>query len=156
MQLSAQEEYGLRCLIQLARHDGRKPLRIQDIAEAEGLSFEYVAKLVRVLRKAELATSTRGAGGGYRLGRPAEEINMWEAIEALGEPFFPVKFCESHAGLKTYCVHSGDCSIRGVWRGVNDLLETALSAVTLADICGRGESSTYGWLAAPGSDSAVK
>ena len=44
MHLSAQEEYGLRCLVQLARHEGEEPMRIQDIARAEGLSSEYVAK----------------------------------------------------------------------------------------------------------------
>lgn len=150
MHLSAQEEYGLRCLIALARHEGQKPLRIQDIAGSEGLSFEYVAKLVRILRQAGLASSIRGAGGGYLLGRPAAEITLWEAIEALGEPFFPDKFCQSHAGIHSDCVHSSDCSIRGVWRGVNDLLKTALSAVTLADIIGGGERATYGWLAARG------
>jgi len=147
MHLSAQEEYGLRCLIQLARHDGQKPLRIQDIAASEGLSFEYVAKLVRILRKAGLARSTRGAGGGYRLGRAAHDINLWEAVQSLGEPFFRERFCDDHTGLRSDCVHTDSCSIRGVWRGVNELLQSSLSAVTLADITGGGERATYGWLA---------
>ena len=51
MQLLAQEEYGLRCLLQVARHQGSRPLTIAQVAEAEGLSPEYTAKLMRALRK---------------------------------------------------------------------------------------------------------
>ena len=92
MHLSAQEEYGLRCLARLARHEGADPVRIQDIAEAEGLSPEYVAKLMRILRNGGIVTSTRGAAGGYHLRRPAAEITLWEAIEVLGGPFFHDSF----------------------------------------------------------------
>ena len=52
MQLLAQEEYGLRCLLQVAQHRGEEPLSIQTVAEREGLSPEYAAKLMRALRKA--------------------------------------------------------------------------------------------------------
>ena len=95
MHLSSQEEYGLRCLLQLARHDGDEPMPIQEIAELEGLTPEYVAKLMRVLRKGGLVTSTRGAAGGYRLDRPADEITLWDAVEILGGPLFPESFCEN-------------------------------------------------------------
>ena len=61
MQLSAKEEYGLRCLLQVARHEGAEPLRIPEIAAREGLSPEYTAKLMRALRQGGLVVSTRGA-----------------------------------------------------------------------------------------------
>ena len=63
MHLSSQEEYGLRCLVQLARHRGDELMRIQDIAEADGLSPEYVAKLMRILRNGGLVESTRQSSG---------------------------------------------------------------------------------------------
>jgi Rrf2 family protein len=141
MHLSAQEEYGLRCLIQLARHDGAEPMRIQEIARAEGLSAEYVAKLMRVLRKGGLVASTRGAGGGYRLGREPAAMTLWDAIEVLGGPFFPDSFCDSHPGALRDCVHSPNCSIRGVWRSLNGLLRVALSGITIEDLT-RGERYT--------------
>ncbi len=73
MNLSSQEEYGLRCLLQVAAHGAPEPLSIAQIAVAEGISPEYTAKLMRLLRKGGLVDSTRGAGGGYRLARqPAE------------------------------------------------------------------------------------
>ena len=55
MQLLAQEEYGLRCLIQVARQRGPDPLTIPEIAEREGISPEYAAKLMRALRQTELS-----------------------------------------------------------------------------------------------------
>ena len=58
MQLLAQEEYGLRCLIQVARHPGPEPLTIPEIAEREGISPEYVAKLMRTLRQGDFVVST--------------------------------------------------------------------------------------------------
>lgn len=146
MRLSAQEEYGLRCLVRLARGDGAQPVRIQDIAEAEGLTSEYVAKLMRILRNGELVTSTRGASGGYRLQRPAADVTLWEAIEVLGGPLFSEGFCDSHPGSLRDCVHTNDCSLRSLWRGLSTLLRAALSGVTVADLL-RGDESTFAWLA---------
>ncbi|HXZ85391.1 MAG TPA: Rrf2 family transcriptional regulator [Myxococcota bacterium] len=134
MQLSAQEEYGLRCLIQVARHVGPDPLTIPEIAASEGLSPEYAAKLMRALRQAELVASTRGAGGGYRLVRPAAQITAWEAVQALGGSIFPKEFCDSHPGRRHDCVHSTGCSIRGLWGAVEGAVRGVLEAVTLAEL----------------------
>jgi len=144
--LSSQEEYGLRCLLQLARHDGDGPMRIQEIADLEGLTPEYVAKLMRVLRKGGVVTSTRGAAGGYHLDRAAAEITLWDAVDILGGPLFPESFCETHPGALRDCVHSPSCSIRSVWRDLNNLLRTALSSVTIEDLKA-GEQSSLAWLA---------
>ncbi len=74
MKLSSQEEYGLRCLLRIgARGDGGT-LTIPEISRAEGISPEYVAKLMRILRRGGLVTSARGAAGGYTLSRPADQI----------------------------------------------------------------------------------
>ncbi len=136
MHLSSQEEYGLRCLIQVARAPGPAPLTIHQIAEAEGLSPEYSAKLMRLLRQRRFVTSTRGAAGGYRLSRPAGEIQVWEVLEALGGPVFSEEFCDSHPGQLDACVHTGDCSIRPLWRAIEGTLERLLRSVSLADLCG--------------------
>jgi Rrf2 family protein len=134
MQLLAQEEYGLRCLIQVARHTDPDPITIPEIAEAEGLSPEYAAKLLRALRQADLVVSTRGAGGGYRLSRPAREITAWQVVQALGGSLFPREFCESHPGQRHDCVHTSGCSIRGLWGAVESAVRGVLDGVTLADL----------------------
>ncbi len=134
MQLLAQEEYGLRCLIQVARHPGPAPLTIPEVAEREGLSPEYAAKLMRALRQGSFVTSTRGAGGGYRLSRPASEITAWQVVQTLGGSLFPAEFCETHPGQLHDCVHSTGCSLRGLWSSVEGAVRRVLQGVTLADL----------------------
>jgi len=145
MEILAIEEYGLRCLLQVAFHDPSQPMTAQAIADAEGLGPEYVAKIMRTLRMRGLVVSTRGAKGGYRLARPADQIGVWEAIEALGGEFFPEGFCDCHPGRRRECVHASDCSIRAMWRRVEGTLKAALNAITLKDLQ-RDETSMVQWL----------
>jgi len=146
MRLSSQEEYGLRCLLRLARKEAREPVSIQEIADAEGMTPEYVAKLMRVLREGGLVQSTRGAGGGYRLVRPPADVTIWQALEVLGGDFFSDSFCDSHPGQRRDCIHTTDCSIRALWKGINTMLRSALSGITLADLM-RGSETLFAWLA---------
>jgi Rrf2 family protein len=149
MHLLAQEEYGLRCLVQVARHAGARPLTIHEIAVAEGLSPEYTAKLMRALRQGGLVMSTRGAGGGYRLARPAAEVTAWEVLEVLGGSLFPEGFCDSHPGSLRDCVHSTACSIRSLWRSVEGAVRGVLEHVTVAELARAGETTAV-WVAPPG------
>ena len=136
MHLLSQEEYGLRCLLQVAGHGGPDPLTIPEIAGAEGLSPEYTAKLMRALRRGGLVTSTRGASGGYRLARPANELTPWEVLQVLGGTFFPDSFCEAHPGQRSNCVHNSDCAVRSLWRRAETVVRDLMQSVTLADLLG--------------------
>lgn len=145
MHLSSQEEYGFRCLLQVVLHDGPEPMRTAEIAEREGLTPEYTAKLMRLLRQGNLVQSTRGAGGGYRLvDRPAE-VSVWRVLEVLGGGFFQDEFCDGHSGALRNCAHSTNCSLRAVWRGLDGIIRTALSSITLEDLR-NGERPTE-WIA---------
>jgi Rrf2 family transcriptional regulator, iron-sulfur cluster assembly transcription factor len=134
MHLSAQEEYGLRCLVQVAKRCERGPVGIAEIADAEGLGADYAAKLLRILRQGGLLASTRGAAGGYVLARPASDTTVWQAIEVLGGPLFSEKLCDTHVGLKADCVHVGSCSMRSMWTWLGSAVKDALSAITVADL----------------------
>ncbi len=134
MRLSSAEEYGLRCLVHVARHQTQGPVPIQSIAAGEGLSPEYVAKLLRLLRQAELLTSTRGAAGGYRLSRPAQQITMLQVLEALDGALVPDDWCGKHSGKLDACVHQGGCNVVGLWRYLSGLLGAALTQITLDDL----------------------
>lgn len=144
MQLLASEEYGLRCLLQVARSPGA-PVSISQIAAAEGLSPEYTAKLMRELRIGELVRSVRGADGGYRLARPASEISVWSALQVLGGELFSASFCECHGGQRRQCVRETNCSIRALWRTVQQTLRTTLERISLEDLQ-RDEHAMTAWL----------
>jgi Rrf2 family transcriptional regulator, iron-sulfur cluster assembly transcription factor len=146
MKLSAQEEYGLRCLLHLAQRGAEKSATIPEIAQAEGLSVPNVAKLMRVLRMGGLVNSVRGQSGGYTLSRPAGEILVIDSLHVLGDSFFGPTFCDRHSGRKTECAHMTDCSLRAMWTAVHQVVQAVMGKTTLADLlC--GEAQMTNWVA---------
>jgi len=145
MHILALEEYGLRCLIQVALRDAEGPVSAQAIARAEGMGPEYVARIMGTLRAGGLVESTRGAGGGHRLARPASEISVWDAITVLGGELFPEGFCDCHPGRRKECIHVTDCSIRALWRKTEGVLREALERISLKDLA-RDERTMVTWL----------
>ncbi|MCW5980106.1 MAG: Rrf2 family transcriptional regulator [Bryobacteraceae bacterium] len=134
MKLSAQEEYGLRCLLHLARCGDDQSLTIPEISRAEGLSVPNVAKLMRLLRMGGMVQSARGQSGGYSLARPANQITIGAIIDLLGGPLFGPSFCERHAGREMACTHADDCSLRALWSSMQTMLATVLDKTTLQDL----------------------
>jgi Rrf2 family protein len=138
MRLSAQEEYGLRCLLFVARRSpgpDSVPTSIRDIAEGEGISMDYVGKLVRVLRQADLLVSARGAAGGFALARPAERLTLAEILGSLDGPLFDEAFCDAHPGALDACAHAGSsCTVRSLWSRLSATFDAVLSRFTLADL----------------------
>ncbi len=139
MKISAQEEYGIRCLMQLGRRGPEASLTIPEIARAEGISTHYAAKLLRVLRKGGLVKSVRGQAGGYVLVRPLERITVTEALAALGGRLYEPEFCDQHGGSEMVCAHTIDCSIRGLWRKVQQAVDQVLGTTTLAELLPKEE-----------------
>lgn len=134
MKLSAQEEYGLRCLLYMARYGETRSHSIPEISRAEGLSVPNVAKLMRILRLGGLVASVRGQAGGYTLSKPADQITVSEILALLGGSFFNAHFCDRHSGLERTCAHAGDCSVRLLWSAVQRNLDALLGKTTLRDL----------------------
>jgi Rrf2 family protein len=144
MKLTTQEEYGLRCLLRLGREKEGASLTIGELSRQEGISAPNVAKMMRILRRAGLVRSTRGKEGGYTLARAPEQINVGEAMAILGGRIFDKHFCERHAGSVRLCTNSTDCSIRSVWRVIQDLVDDVLGRMTLKDLL-RTENEMKAW-----------
>ena len=81
MKLSTKGRYGLRALLDLAVHQGNGTVSIQSIAERQNISERYLEQLIAKLKKAGLVSSIRGAGGGYRLAKDAEDISFLKSEE---------------------------------------------------------------------------
>jgi len=137
MLFSTRAEYGVRLMVELGRHGGERPVSLSSVAEGENLPLSYLEHLVAKLRKAGLVTSQRGAHGGYRLGRPAEEIEMLEVVQALEGAIAPMEcFHETPEG-KVSCSHEDDeraCATKFLWTRVQGGVTKALSGTTLADL----------------------
>lgn len=139
MKISAQEEYGLRCLVQLANLSPGESLTLPQIAEREGISSANAGKLMWLLNKAGFVNSTRGTKGGYFLARPASEIRLNEIIKVLDDDVLH-SHCDGYKGVLDKCIHTGDCGIRPVIIGLHEIVEAALSKVTLASLVGNESS----------------
>ena len=134
MKVTAQEEYGLRCLLQLARAPQHQVVSVKEVATKEGMSSAYVEKLLRVLGKAGLVHSARGIKGGYALNRSAGSITLGEVVRALGMVESTNHICSVFTGNKDACVHFSDCGIRSVWSGLTTYIQNFLDHTTLASL----------------------
>ena len=134
MKITAQEEYGLRCLLQLAKAPQGQVVSVKEIAAKEGLSSAYVEKLLRILSRAGLVHSLRGLKGGYMLNRPPTQVRLGEIIRALGTVQTTDGICRVFTGNEEACVHFSDCGIRSVWSGLTNYIQSFLDQTTLSSL----------------------
>jgi Rrf2 family protein len=134
MKITAQEEYGIRCLVHIGRKGTGASVTIPEISRSAGISEHYAAKLLRVLRRGGFVKSARGQAGGYTLARPPDRINIGEALVVLGGRLYDPQFCKNHVGTVEVCVNSIDCSLRSLWRSLQVAVDQVLSRTTLQDL----------------------
>ena len=134
MKITAQEEYGLRILLTIAKHPKPDGLSIPQISKSQGLSEHYVGKLTRILRLSEFLKSTRGKIGGYLLNKPADQINLKDVLKVLGGSLYGPDYCKQHSGIVKTCPNSGDCSVRTVWQNIQTTVDGVLENITIQDL----------------------
>lgn len=134
MKITALEEYGLRCMVQLARGATDAPMTGAQVAENEGLTSDYAGKLLNLLSQHDLVQSVRGRNGGFVLGRPAAEITVADIVRALSNDIFDSEYCERHVGAESVCVHESSCALRPVWTTVSEMITLTLQSITLLDL----------------------
>ena len=134
MKITAQEEYGLRCLVQLARTPQGQVVSVKEIAAKEGISSAYAEKLLRLLARGALVHSVRGIKGGYILNRPSSSITLGEIVRALGTMETTNHICQHYTGKQAVCVHFSDCGIRSVWSGLTTSIQHFLDQTTLESL----------------------
>jgi Rrf2 family protein len=138
MLFSTKAEYGIRLIVELGRQPGDEPVALGTVADAEVLPLSYLEHLVAKLRDANLVVSTRGAHGGYRLARPAEEIEMLEVVEALEGPIAPMECFEGDGEGRVLCSHETDgdrtCATKLLWTRVQGGVNKALAGTTVAEL----------------------
>ena len=132
MKLSTKGRYGLRALIDLAVHDKDDAVSIQSIAERQDISESYLEQLVRLLKKAGLVTSVRGAGGGYRLAQAADSISVGDVLRALEGDLNAVA-CSAYQEEQT-CEGADCCVTKLVWKKINDAITSTVDSIMLAEL----------------------
>ncbi len=134
MKISAQDEYGLRILLQIARAHPEDGLSLSQLGELENISQAYAAKITRSLRLAGFIQSIRGHKGGYILAMSPKEIYVNKVLKALGGAIYDDKFCGQHAGNLSLCTNSVDCSLRSLWTILQLSMDKLLDQISIHDL----------------------
>jgi FeS assembly SUF system regulator len=102
----------------------------QEISEVTGITLPTVSKILKLLLRAKVLTSVRGAKGGYLLARSPEKITVATIIHAMEGPIALTECSASHKN----CDQATGCEIQGNWGLINQKISDALESVTLADM----------------------
>ena len=134
MRLTTKGRYAVTAMLDIALHRQHGPISVVDIAERQGISAAYLEQLLAKLKKAGLLLSVRGPGGGYRVERALDEINVSHIITAVGD------------GVDaTRCRGAGDCQdghmclTHDLWSDLSAEIDSFLTDITLADLVGSKE-----------------
>ncbi|WP_397452929.1 RrF2 family transcriptional regulator [Pseudomonas sp. NA-150] len=141
---SAGVEYGIHCLIFLVDEKGEsRDASVRDLAELQGVPLDYLAKIFTKLAKAKLVIATEGLRGGFRLGKPADEITVLDIAVAIDgrKQIFDCREirgrCTLFDGAPPPWALAGTCSVHGVMLTAQKRMEEALAQQTVLDLARR-------------------
>jgi Rrf2 family protein len=129
MRISAKADYAVRAALELAAA-GDGPLKGERIAEAQGIPLKFLENILQELRHAGLVRSQRGPEGGYRLGRPPNEIALGEVIRAVDGPLAS----ERGEAPEDLAYDGAADSLQTVWVALRANLRGVLDEVTLGQV----------------------
>ena len=129
MRLTTKGRYAVTAMLDLALHAQEKPITLADISQRQGISLSYLEQLFSRMRKQGLVASARGPGGGYRLSRDANDINVAQVISAVDEKV-SVTRCEGRGD----CHNGGPCLTHNLWCNLSDQIYDFLNGITLGQL----------------------
>lgn len=131
MRISTKGRYALRLAIDVAQQQGSGPVSLREASQRQGFSAKYIEQLASQLMHAGILESVRGAHGGYKLARGAEEITAGEILRASEGSTAPVACLEDDFGV---CPLREECATISFWEGLDAAIETYVDGVSLADL----------------------
>ncbi|MCL1905480.1 MAG: Rrf2 family transcriptional regulator [Clostridiales bacterium] len=135
MNISTKGRYGLRAILDIARHGEGRPVTLSAIALRQQISEGYLEQLMAPMKKAGLVQSSRGAQGGYTLAGKPQEIVVGDIFRALEGPL-ALASCISEADEGS-CHKQESCGSRFIWEEIQKAVSQVLASYTLADLLER-------------------
>ena len=138
MHLSKRGEYGLRAMIFLAQATSEdQRVTIGEIAEGENIPAKFLEQILLALKNSGLLQSKMGAGGGYYLAHPPEEITLGQIKRVLDGPIAPIRCVSQMAYEPCGCPDEERCGLRLAMKDVRDAISIILDNTSLADVFAR-------------------
>ncbi len=138
MRVSTKGRYGLRTLVDIALHQDKGAVTLNDIARRQEISVKYLWQVINPLKTSGLLSVMRGAKGGYMLAKRPEDITMLEVVTTLEGPMSLIECLTK----EEVCDRIDTCVARSVWMEVNKTVEKALKEITLAEVLRRYAESS--------------
>jgi Rrf2 family protein len=128
VQIPAKADYAIRALLTLATSE--HSVSAEHLAHEQGLPPKFLGSILSELRRGGIVNSQRGAEGGFRLAKPAEEIAIADVLRVLGGPMAGVR------GMRpeTLQYDGAATHLRDVWVAVRASLRNVLEHVSIADV----------------------
>lgn len=123
MRMSTKGRFAVNALIDLALREAAGPVALASIAQRQRISLSYLEQMFARLRRDGVVESTRGPGGGYTLGRSAEQITVADVVTAVDDPFEEGSEDERSLGMS-----------RALWQRLNDVMIEHMRGITLASL----------------------
>ena len=143
MRLTTKGRFAVTAMIDLGMRQHKGPVTLAGISQRQTISLSYLEQLFAKLRRHGLVESTRGPGGGYRLGKAATEISVADIIFAVDEPLDATQ-CSGRAN----CDNDHRCMTHDLWASLNRHMVDFLDSVSLANLVAQ-QSTTVRPVAAP-------
>lgn len=131
MKISTRGRYALRLMLDLALNDSDQYITIKSISERQEISGKYLEQIISVLSRAGYVKSIRGAQGGYKLAKPAEEYTVGMILRLIEGSLAPVACMDDE---KNQCTRCEKCATLGVWEKINKAVSDVVDNITLADL----------------------
>jgi len=125
-------QYAIRATFELAKRNGRGPVKIGDIAEAQAIPVRFLEVILNQLRQGGFVQSRRGAEGGYYLVRQPEALKVGEIIQFVEGPLVPVA-CMTNEGASECSLH-GNCVFIGMWKRVANAASAIYDQTSFQDL----------------------
>lgn len=137
MKLTSKGRYAVTAMLDVALHSQQGPVSLYDISVRQEISLSYLEQLFSKLRKQALVESIRGPGGGYRLGKDANDIAVGEVIAAVNESIDATK-CNGKAD----CQGGEKCLTHNLWQDLSDRISNFLNSITLGELMAKQDIKT--------------
>ncbi len=137
MKISARDEYACAAVLDLAlNYDTDTPIRVQDIAQRQGIPMKFLFQIMQILKRVNLVRSRRGTEGGYTLSRSPGQISVGDVIRAMSGPFVQLSCLES-GNVGDDCDKHNPCLFKPIWADVDRAIGGVLNNITFEELVRR-------------------
>ena len=141
MKISAREEYACSAVLELAlNYDSESPIRVQDIAQRQGIPMKFLFQIMQILKRVDIVRSRRGTEGGYVLTKAPALITVGEVIRAMSGPFVQLS-CLDSGNFADDCGKQNKCEFKPIWAEVDRAIGGVLNNITFEELVRRERSS---------------